>query len=175
MPGDLNLSLRTLIVAVGVPSHKPESISLVRRPDIGSSQHCPSAVIPERGQITKDNSESPSKQSWAVFHEDETGSNFANDPRHVTPHSATGSGDAGAFPGDANVLTGKPASHHVNNSAPRISVKGSHVIPNRERREGSVVLSCHKHGLSVGFPFNGGNASVSEHLTPKDAATSACE
>jgi hypothetical protein len=72
-------------------------------------------------------------------------------------------------------LTGKPASHDVNNSAPRSAVKGLHVIPNREKREASIVLSCHKHGLSVGLPFDGAHASVSEQLAGKDAATSACE
>jgi hypothetical protein len=74
-------------LAIGVGTHKPESFAAVRGSNIGSSEHCPSAVIPERGQVTEDNSESPSKQSWAVFHERETGSNFANDPRHVSPHA----------------------------------------------------------------------------------------
>ena len=83
--------------AVGV-GHKPEPVPLVRSPDIGSSQHCPAAVIPDRGQITEDNSKSSSNECWTVFHEDVTGSNFANDPRHVLPHSAALSGDACAPP-----------------------------------------------------------------------------
>jgi hypothetical protein len=87
MPGLLNRSLRTLIAAVGVPSHKPEAVALMRGADIGSSQHSPPAVIPERGQVTEDNSKSSSKESWTVFHERETWSNFANDPRHVGPHA----------------------------------------------------------------------------------------
>jgi hypothetical protein len=74
-------------VAQGVGTHKPEPVSLVGGTNVGSSQHCPAAVIPERGQVTEDSSESPSKQGWAVFHEDETGSNFAHDARHVRPHS----------------------------------------------------------------------------------------
>jgi hypothetical protein len=73
--------------AVGVGTHKPEPVSLVRRSNVGSSQHCPAAVIPERGQVIEDSSESPSNEGWAVFHEDETGSNLAHDPRHVCPHS----------------------------------------------------------------------------------------
>jgi hypothetical protein len=72
-------------------------------------------------------------------------------------------------------LTGKAASHDVNNSSPRPSVKGLHVIPNREWRETSIVLSCHKHGLRVGIPLDGAHASVSKQLSGKDAATSACE
>jgi len=147
----------------------------MRRTNIGSSQHCPPAVIPERGQITEDNSESPSNESWTVFHEHESGSYFASDPRHVGPHPGSFPGDSCAFSGNADVLARKPARHHVNNSAPRSSVKGLHVIPNRERREGSIVLSCDKDSLCVGFPLNGADASVSEQLAPENAATSACE
>jgi hypothetical protein len=102
-------TVRELVsLATGV-GHKPKPVALMRGADIGSSQHCPPAVIPERGQVTEDNSESPSKQSWTVFHEHETGSNFANDPRHVGPHSASLSGDAGAFPGNADVLAREAA------------------------------------------------------------------
>ena len=92
------------MVAVGVPSHKPEPVPLVRCSNVGSSQHRPSAVIPERGQITEDSPKSSSKEGWAVFHEDVAGSNLANDPRHVSPHSAAGSVNAGSFACDADVL-----------------------------------------------------------------------
>ena len=67
------------------------------------------------------------------------------------------------------------SANHVNNSAPWLSVKGLHVIPNRERREGAIVLSCHKHGLGVWLPLDCADASVSKELASEDAATSACE
>ena len=156
-------------------AHKPEPIPLVRSANIGSSQHRPATVIPERGQITKHDSESSSNECWAVFHEDVAGSNLANDARHVLPHSATLSGDSCASSSHADVLARKAASHDVNNSAPRSCVKTLHVIPNRERREASIVLSCHKHGLGVGIPLDGTDASVSKQLAGKDAATSARE
>jgi hypothetical protein len=91
------------------------------------------------------------------------------------PHSAAFSVKSRAAPGSADVLARKPSSHDVNNSAPWFSVKGLHVIPNRERREGSIVLSCHKHGLSVRLPLDGADCSVSKQLPCEDAATSACE
>jgi hypothetical protein len=153
----------------------PDAIPLVRRSNIGSSQHSPSAVIPERGQVTEDNSESPSNESWTVFHEDVSGSNFANDARHVGPHSAALSGDSCALAGNADVLAGKPSSHDVNNAAPRSSVKCPNVIPNRERREKAVVLSLGKNSGGVWLPFNSADAAVSEHLPCKDASTSARE
>jgi hypothetical protein len=93
----------------------------------------------------------------------------------MAPHTAAGSSDACPLACDADVLAWKPASHDVNNAAPRISVKGLHVIPNRERREASIVLSCHKNSLCVGLPLDCGDASVPKHLACEDAATSACE
>jgi hypothetical protein len=86
-------------VAHGVGTHKPEPVALVGGANVGSSQHCPPAVIPERGQVTEHSSESPSKDRWAVLHVAEAGSNLANDPRHVGPHSAALSVNACAFSG----------------------------------------------------------------------------
>jgi hypothetical protein len=134
----------------------------MRRTDIGSSQHCPLAVIPERGQVTEDNSESSSKQSWAVFHEDESGSNFANDARHVGPHPAALSGDACSLAGNADVLARESSRHHINTSSPRLAVKGANVIPNREGREKAVILSGGKYASCVGLPLNCTDGSPSE-------------
>jgi hypothetical protein len=78
-------------------------------------------------------------------------------------------------PRDTDVLARKAPCHHVNKAIPWSSVKGLHVIPNRERREGSIVLSCHKHGLGVRVPLDGADASVPEQLAAENASTSACE
>jgi hypothetical protein len=155
--------------------HKPESVALMRRSNVGSSQHCPSAVIPERGQVTEDNSKSSSNECWTVFHEDVFGSNLANDPRHVPPHSAALSGDACAFPGDADVLARKAARYDINNSRPWSSVKGLNVIPNRERREKAVILSGGKYASCVRFPFDCADGSPSEQLSGQNSTASACE
>jgi hypothetical protein len=100
--------LAFVLLASGV-GNKPESFAAVGRSNVGSSQHCPFAVIPERGQVTEDNSESPSKQSWAVLHECEAGSNLANDARHVSPHAGSFAADSGSFSGQANVLARETA------------------------------------------------------------------
>jgi hypothetical protein len=159
---------------VGV-GHKPESVALVRRPNVGSSQHCPAAVIPERGQVTEDSSESPSKQGWAVFHEDEAGSNFAHDARHVRPHSRSSAVDAGALSGDADVLAREAARNHINKASPWSSVKGANVIPNREGREKAVILSGGKYACGVGFPLDGANGAPSEQVAAENSSTSARE
>jgi hypothetical protein len=75
----------------------------------------------------------------------------------------------------ANVLAGKASRYNVNNSAPRLSVKGAYVIPNRERRENFVILSGAQYACGIGFPFNGANGSPSEQLSTENASTSARE
>jgi len=139
--------------------------------DIGSSQHSPPAVIPERGQVTEDSSESPSKEGWAVLHVDVAGSNFAHDARHVAPHSAAGAVDACALAGNADVLAREASRHHVNTASPRSAVKTAHVRPNRERSEGSIVLSLRQNLCGVGITFNCADGSPSEDVSPEDAAT----
>jgi hypothetical protein len=155
--------------------HKPEPVSLVRSSNVGSSQHCPAAVIPARGQVTEHSSESPSKERWAVFHEDVSGSNLANDPRHMSPHSAAASVDACPSACNADVLTWKAARNDVNTAAPRSAVKGLNVIPNREGREKAVILSGGKYASCVGFPLDGADGTPSKQVTSEYASTSACE
>jgi hypothetical protein len=140
-----------------------------------SSQHRPPAVIPERGQVTENSPESPSNEGWAVLHEDEAGSYFANDARHVTPHAGSLPVDACAFSCDADVLAWEAARNHVNTSAPRASVKGANVIPNRERREKAVILSLGKYACGVWLPLNGADGSPSKQLAAENASTSARE
>jgi len=159
---------------VGV-GHKPEALASVRRSNIGSSHNSPLRVIPERGKITKDSVKSSSNEHWAILHEDVTGSYFANHPRHVLPHSASLTVESISFACDGDVLTGKPARYDVNNSSPRFSVKGLNVIPNRERREKTVILSGAQHACWIWLPLDGADSSPSEEMSAKYSATSACE
>ncbi len=162
-------------VAQGVGTHKPEPVPLVGGANVGSSQHCPPAVIPERGQITEHSSESPSNESWAVLHVAEAGSNLANDPRHVAPHAAALSVNACAFAGNADVLAREAPRNHVNKSAPRSSVKGAHVRPNRERSQGSTVLSLRQNLCGVGITLNCAHGAPAQAVPCEYSATSACE
>jgi hypothetical protein len=169
------LNIEPVSTVQGVGSNKPEPVALVRGANVGSSQHCPSAVIPERGQVTEHSSESPSNEGWAVLHEREAGSNFANDPRHVLPHSAALSVNAGAFAGHADVLAREASRNHINTPAPRSSVKGANVAPDRERREKPFVLAGGKYASGVGLPLNCAHAAPPEQLAREYSATSACE
>jgi hypothetical protein len=142
---------------------------------VGRRKHSPFDIEPHRGQVSENSSESPRSEHWAVFHFDSAGLNFANDPRHFCPESASLAVEPVSGAGGANVLAGKASSHNVNNSSPSASIKGSNVIPNRERRKGAIVLACDEDRLSVGIKFNGAYASISPQLACKDSSASARE
>jgi hypothetical protein len=165
---------RVASLAAGV-AQNPNALSLVLGANIGRSQHSPSRIKPERGKVSKHPVKSSINESWAVFNVCEAGSYFANDAGHVVPHSAAFSVKTCTPPRDANVLARETPCNHVNIASEWSSVKGLHVIPNRERREGSIVLSCHKDGLGVGLPLDCADTSVPEHLPCENSSTSARE
>src|SRR3990167_6605933 len=107
----------------------------MRSSDVTSCQDAPITSEPHLGQISKNCSKSSNSEHWAVFHEDVTGSYFANNPRELLPQSATLSADSFSFTGCADVLARESSTHHINNAVPRRSVKSTYVIPYRERRE----------------------------------------
>lgn len=75
-------------VAFGV-GHNPNSVAKLSGTSVGSRYAVPLSIIPERGQVSENGSESPSKQSCDVFHNDESGSNFANKAGELAPQSAS--------------------------------------------------------------------------------------
>ena len=76
---------RSIATGVGQIGDDPDALALVRRADLGSRYAVPLRVIPERGQVGDDVSESSSHEPWDVLHEDVARSKYANDPREVGP------------------------------------------------------------------------------------------
>lgn len=159
-------------VSVG---NNPDSFSSVRGANGGSSQHSPPCIKPHRGQVSKHGSESSKSEHWAVLHENESRSNLANDPGHFAPEARAFAVKSRPLSGAADVLARKPARNHVNNSAPRLSVKTAHVSPNWERFKASIVLPLCQNLCGVGITFNGAHGSPSEQLPSKYSSTSARE
>lgn len=159
---------------VGV-GHEPETVAPVRRTDIGSTQHCPSAVIPERGKVAEDSPQASSNEGWAVFHEHVLRSNVANDARHVDPKSGALAVDACAFAGERYVLAGKAARYDVNTPSPSQSIKGCNVIPYRESRQKAVELAGHQYACGVGIALDGAHGPPAEQCPAEDAAAGSGE
>jgi hypothetical protein len=93
----------------------------------------------------------------------------------VLPHTASLAFDPSTFSGSTDVLAREAARHHVNRSAPRRSVEGLNVIPDRERVKASVVLSGDQNIPCVGVPFDGADGSPPEKFAAEYSATRACE
>lgn len=110
-----------------------------------------------------------------VLHEDEARSHFANDAGHLHPESAALAVDSGSKSCGADVLAREAASDDVHQSTPRFSVEGSHIIPDREGFEASVVLAGHEDSSSVVIDFDGADGAPPKEFASEYAASSACE
>jgi hypothetical protein len=140
-----------------------------------SSEHTPFCIIPQRGQVSENSSKPARSEHWAVFHERVSRSNLANNPCELRPQATSLAVDACAFSCRADILAWEAARNHVNNPAPRSTVKGANVVPNRERREKSVVLAGAQNSSGVGVALNSAHGSPSEEFASEYAATSARE
>jgi hypothetical protein len=98
-----------------------------------------------------------------------------NDARHFSPHPAALSINSCSFSCRTNVLTWKATTDDIDNSSPGMSVKGLYVIPNRERREKTVILSGAQYACWIWLPLNGADCAPSKEFSPKYSSTSACE
>jgi hypothetical protein len=156
---------------VGVGQY-PDSVSLVRRSHIGSPQHSPFRIEPQRGQVSENSTQSPSSECWRVFHEHKTGLYFTHDSGHFHPESASLSGDSCAPSGCGYVLAGKSSRNHVNATSPRRSVKRTNVIPYWEWLKLSVVLSRDKYASGERVILNGADCSPSEKLSGENSSAS---
>jgi hypothetical protein len=72
-------------------------------------------------------------------------------------------------------LAREAARDDIHQAAPWLSIEGSHIVPDWEGFEASVVLPCGKHPSCGGFVFDGAHAFPPEELAPKNADSSACE
>ena len=141
-----------------------------------SAQHTPSRIIPHLGQVAENTSKPARSEDWGVFHEDVVRSNLANDSRLFFPESASRPFDSfsGAVCG-TDVLTRESARNDIHQSTPGLTVEGSHVVPDGERFEASIVLSGEQDAPGVVVDFDGADGSPSTEFASKYAASSACE
>ncbi len=174
-PAPPRFEVDLLAVGVGKMSEDPDPFSEMRTVEIVRSQHTPFRIAPQRGHVSENDSEPSNSEIWGVFHEHESRSNFANDPSELSPEPGAGSADARSATGAADVLAREPSRHHINTASPCSTVKGSYVIPDRERGQQPIVLSGHQYTSGVGLGLDGADGSPAEQLPAEDASTNACE
>jgi hypothetical protein len=142
---------------------------------VASAHNSPPRIIPHRGKVSSDSGSPENSKSWRVFHEYEAWSHFANDAGHLFPESAFCAIKSFACPCHADVLARESASDDVHQSTPWLSIEGSHIVPDREGIEASVILSGHEDTAGVVVIFDGADGFPAEQFATKYSSSSACE
>ena len=159
---------------VGVGQNE-DPLSAVRRSNVGRSEHAPFRIEPHAGQVPENDVNASNKQGPNVLHEDEPGSHLANDPRVLTPQpGARPVDDSGAAPGAADVLAGESANDEIHASAPRATIEGADVRPDRRLIQPTVRHARDQYRRSVSLPLHvtdrSSDSSVPESkVEPSDA------
>jgi hypothetical protein len=69
----------------GVGSNDEDALAAMRSAEIGGAEAAPSPHIPERLQVGGNDSESGSKETWDVLHDDDSRSKNANGASELMP------------------------------------------------------------------------------------------
>jgi hypothetical protein len=72
-------------------------------------------------------------------------------------------------------LAREAARNDVNTASPRLSVKGANVIPDREGRQNSFILSLDKYACGIWVLLDGADGSPPEEFSPEDSPACTCE
>jgi hypothetical protein len=119
-----------VLLASGV-GNNPDTLPEVRRADVGGCNATPDRIIPAFGQVSENDSHSPSKQSCDVLHDDEAGSKLANESSVFEPQARAFPVETASLPGEADVLAREAPADGVNGdsvSGKSGSVKSSDVF-----------------------------------------------
>ena len=145
------LSYALSLVKVGQYEY---SVPRVISTDGGSRYAVPLQVIPARGHLCGDSTESSNKQSWEVFHEHESRSNFANDSHELKKESASFPFESRPPAGDTDILARESTSDDIHASSPGSPVECRDVPPDRGIVKQAVSHSCLEDFDAVVVPFD---------------------
>jgi hypothetical protein len=157
--------------AVGVGNNE-DSKSPSSGTGVGSSEHSPSRIHPQVGQVSENSAKPPRSECWRVFHERPFGLSLANDSGHLGPQSRPFAVDSGAASGDADILTGESTANDIDAASPSTASEGSDVSPDWKRVQDSIILALHKYPLTVWVDFDGADGSPSKQFAAKDSTGS---
>jgi hypothetical protein len=118
----------------------------------------------------EDDVKSSIQQSWAVLHEDVTGSYLAYDAGHLCPQPAALPADAGALAGDRDVLAGEAAADGVGPPVPGRAVEGAHVVPDGEAWQQAVALALKQQTAAEGVDLDSTDAGMPEKQPAEDSS-----
>jgi hypothetical protein len=139
------------------------------------SQHSPSRIIPQRGQVSENTSKPTRSEDWRVLHKHAARSYFADDSGHFHPEPATSAVDSLSFASRADVLAWEATADDIDRAAPGLAVKGPDIVPDREVGQVSVSLAGEQHAAGVGIKLNSATGAPSKEFAPQDAASCSCK
>jgi hypothetical protein len=143
--------------------NNPDAISTVGGTKDGSRYAFPDCIVPERGQVSENVSKPVTKQLCAVFHDDVSRSNFANQSRVFAPETRSSALDAFPLARRTDVLTWEPAADDINGksiSSKIVGAESSDVFINRnlrpvfrENETAEWFDLAERHGFKPAGPF----------------------
>lgn len=134
----------------------------VRCPELGRRKAVPFRIEPECGQVAEDTGKCCPNKSGTVFHEDEAGSNLANDTGNVRPEPPIVF-HTKPLAGGAERLAGESRSDAIHCATPWAAVEGGKVVPDRSVLQGRVRHPRHEDGRGVAVPFDCTHKSGAGH------------
>ena len=147
--------------ALGVGQHE-HPLSAVGSSDLGRTNTRPFRIEPEVGQSSQESSKPiPGNEASDVFHEDEPGSHFANQPKELVDEVALVVA-ALLLSGNRVRLARDASSDDVHQATKRPSIEGGQIIENRRAAQGLVFHPRQEDGLGVGVPLDVAHRAGSE-------------
>jgi hypothetical protein len=143
-------------VGVGQDEHPS---SEVRGSAASRGEHIPLRIVPEAGQRPEYEVKSPVNEAWDVLQENVLGSHLANDARDLGPEPSAVFGPL-SLAGGAPRLAREARRDDMNDSAPRLAVKGGKVIPDRRFIQDAFFHARDKYRCRMTFPLNVTHTSV---------------
>jgi len=161
----------SLPAPVGV-GNNPHAFSLVWRSDFFCREHTPLRIEPEAGKSLEDGDKSASTKVRGIFDEDVRRLNFLDDPLELEPEPASVARQPCACASAGDVLAWESPADDINAPTPRVAVKRSHVIPDRESRQESITLSSKEDASAVGINLNSADGAPTQEEPSQDASSS---
>jgi hypothetical protein len=158
-------------VAVGVAKQPKSCADMWRSNIISADSQRPSDFVANSLEIVFGRSHGEHGKI-DVLGENKSRPDFADDAAHFGPKILC---DVSACGCAACELTGEAARNHINRAAPLTSVKGSLVIPYRERLEAAIVLSCDENASGIVVDLDGADGAPPEERTAEYSSASARE
>jgi hypothetical protein len=139
--------------AFGVGSKDENSLSQMRRADLGSREQIPLRIEPEPGQVAQYGSKSSSNKPRHVLQQDRSGLHLANDLGDAGPEPAVVFGSLTGSCGRPR-LAGEPGSDEIHSATPGAAVEGGQVSPDRARIQMTLRHARCQYSDRIGLPLD---------------------